>query len=120
MIRFIHCIKRKDGISTEEFRRFWNSPEFNDLTERLLSHVLAVGVKKNLTLDIDINKALQAERGAKQAFDGVMEVVWQSGGDVTALLNSKEFQELTEEMEAFQSRFVDFQESRRFFTEYSD
>jgi hypothetical protein len=112
-------MKRKDGISTEEFRRFWNSPEFNGLIDKMLGHVLAVDVKKNLTLDIDINKALQAERGAKQSFDGVMEVVWQSGGDIAVLLGDKEFQALTQEMEAVQRQFVDFQESRRFFTEYA-
>ena len=113
-------MKRKDEISTEEFRKFWNSPEFNDLIDRMLGHVLAAGVKKNLTLDIDINRALQAQRGAKQSFDGVMEVIWQSGGDIADLLDNAEFQALNQEMEAVQRRFVDFQESRRFFTEYAD
>lgn len=120
MIRFIHCVKRKDDISIEEFRRFWNSAEFNDLIDRMLGHALTAGVKKNLTFDIDVNKALQAERGAKQPFDAVFEVLWQSGGDLPALLDNEEFQALMQDMEAIQRRFVDFHESRRFFTEYTD
>jgi hypothetical protein len=111
-------MKRKDDISIEEFRRFWNSAELNDLIDRMISHALTAGVKKNLTLDIDVNKALQAERGAKQPFDGVFEVLWQSGGDLPTLLANPEFQQLTQEMEEVQRRFVDFHESRRFFTEY--
>ncbi len=120
MIRFIHCMKRKDDISIEEFRRFWNSAEFNDLIDRMLSHSLTAGVRKNLTLDIDVNKMLQSERGAKNPFDSVLEVLWQSGGDLPALLANGEFQQLMREMEAVQRPFVDFHESRRFFTEYME
>lgn len=120
MIRFIHCVKRKEGVSTEEFRRFWNSPEFNGLIDEMLGHVLTAGIRKSLTLDIEFNKTLQAERDAKQSFDGVLEIVWQAGGDLAALLANDEFQRLTRTMEELQRPFVDFRESRRFFTEYED
>ena len=113
-------MKRKEGISTEEFRRFWNSPDFNELIDRMMGHVLTAEVKKNLTLDIDINRALQEARGARQPFDGVLEIVWQSGGDLAGLLANEEFQRLTRQMEEVQRPFVDFEESRRFFTEYQD
>lgn len=118
MIRLVHCMKRKDGISIDEFRAIWNGTQFNDLIDRMLGLALTAGVKKNLTLNIDLNKALQAERGAKPPFDAVLEVVWQSGRDLTSIVDDAEFQQLTRDMEALQREFVDFQESRRFFTEY--
>jgi hypothetical protein len=113
-------MKRRDDVPIEQFRKFWDSPEFNDLIDRMLGHALFVDVKKNLTLDIDLNRALQAERGAKPSFDAVMEIILQAGVDVTALLGNAEFQRLNQEMEDIQRRFVDFAESRRFFTEYTD
>jgi hypothetical protein len=113
-------MKRKQGISTEEFRRFWNSAEFNDLVDEMLSHALTSSVRKSLTLDIEFNKALQAERGAKQPFDGVLEIVWPSGADIAGLLGNAEVERLTRELEEIQSRYIDFTESRRFFTEYED
>jgi len=120
MIRFIHCMKRKEGISTEEFRRFWNSSEFNGLIDRMIQHALTAEVKKNLTLDIDLDKALQVERDAKPAFDGVLEILWPSGGDIAGLVVDDAFQKLIGDMESLQEGFLDFQESRRFFTEYLD
>jgi hypothetical protein len=113
-------MKRKEGISTEEFRRFWNSPEFNGLIDSMTQHALTAEVRKNLTLDIDLNKALQVERDAKPAFDGVLEILWPSGGDVAGLVADDAFQQLMGEMEVLQEGFIDFQESRRFFTEYVD
>ena len=120
MIRFIHCMKRKEGVSTEDFRAFWNSAEFNDLVDGIRDLSLTVAVRRNLTLDIDLNRALQAERGAKQPFDGVLEIIWQSGRDLSSLEDNPEFQRLTHAVEELQRQVIDFEESRRFFTEYVD
>lgn len=118
MIRFIHCVRRKEGVSVEAFRAFWHSPEFDGLIDQMLGLALTAGVRKNLTLDIELNQALQDERGAGQPFDGVLEILWQSGRELAELTEDAEFQRLTQEMEELQSEFVDFAESRRFFTEY--
>jgi hypothetical protein len=113
-------MKRKADISIEEFRRFWNSPEFNALIDRMIGHALTVEVKKNLTLDIEFNRVLQQERDAKPPFDAILEVVWQSGSHLSALIDNEEFQQLMQEMQAVQEKFIDFHESRRFFTEYEE
>lgn len=113
-------MKRQEGVSTEKFRRFWNSPAFNGLLDRLVKHALTIEVRKNLTLEIDLNRTLQAERDAKAPFDGVLEIVWQSGGDIAALVSDEAFGQLMDEMEALQRGVIDFHESRRFFTEYVD
>ena len=118
MIRLIHCMKKKDDISIDEFRRFWHSAAFNELIDRLVGHALTVEVKKNLTLEIELNRLLREERDAKPAFDGILEIVWQSGSDVAALGDNEEFRSLLREMQTIQQAHIDFRESRRFFTEY--
>ena len=120
MIRLIHCMKRREDVSIEAFRKFWNSAELNELIDRATRYALTVEVKKNLTLDIELNQRLQAERNAKPAFDGILEIVWQSGSDLSALIDDPDFERLNQEMQAVQQPFVDFNESRRFFTEYHE
>jgi hypothetical protein len=110
-------MKRKEGISVEEFRRFWNGAEFNGLLDEMLRHVLTASVRKSLTLDIEFNRELQAQRGAKQPFDAVLEIVWQSGADLAGLFGNEEVERLTRQMESIQGHYIDFNESRRFFTE---
>jgi hypothetical protein len=118
MIRYIHCIKRRDDISIEAFRRFWSGAEFNGLLERMLAHFLTAEVRRNLTLDIDLNKTMADERGAGSPFDAVLEIIWESGDGLLDVAADPEYQRLNEEMERLQAPFVDFRESRRFFTEY--
>jgi hypothetical protein len=119
MIRLIHCMKRKEDVSLEDFRKFWDSPELLGLLDAMLDKVFVADIKRNLTLDVETNKMLQAERGSKNAFDGVVEILWQSGADIAAIEQDDEFNELYAQMEELQGKFIDFEESRRFITEYN-
>mgnify|MGYP001547825296 FL=1 len=119
MIRLIHCMKRKDDVSVEDFRKFWDSPELIALMDAMLDKVFVADIKRNLTLDIKANHVLQAERQSKQPFDGIVEILWQSGADMAAIEQDSQFNELYARMEELQSKYIDFSESRRFITEYS-
>ena len=119
MIRFIHCIKRKEDVPVEDFRKFWDSPEFLALMDAMLDKVFVADIKRNLTLDIETNQMLQAERHSKPAFDGIIEIFWASGADLAAIENDEQFNELYAQMEELQSKYIDFSESRRFITEYN-
>ena len=57
------------------------------------------------------------ERGAEEPFDGIIEFWLESAADLQNL-NNAEADALRAEMEAYQQQFVDFTESRRFFTEW--
>ena len=120
MIRLIHCVKRRADVSVDEFRHFWNSKEFNELTTRLTDLASPIEIKKNLTLDIPLNTELQMERSSKSPFDGVIEIIWRSGNDVETTMANKEFNELYNSMFDLQQQYIDFDESRRFFTEYNN
>jgi hypothetical protein len=119
MIRLIHCIKRKEDVSVEDFRKFWDSSDYLALMDAMLDKVFVADIKRNLTLDVETNKMLQAERASKQPFDGIVEILWQSGADMAAIEQDEQFNELYARMEELQSQFIDFDESRRFITEYN-
>jgi len=119
MIRFVHCVRRNKTLDSGEFRRFWNSAKFQSLLDRLVILSGARRIERNLTLMIEANTLMQEERGTEDPFDGLIELWMDSARDLNSALDSDEFQQLMLEMEEYQSRFIDFHESRRFFTEYN-
>ena len=77
MIRFINCVRRRKDISVEEFRRYWNRPEFEYQFERLFIIVQPRKFAKNLTLQVSANEQIRQERGSGEPFDGTLEYWWQ-------------------------------------------
>lgn len=117
MIRFIHCMKKRPELTIAEFREYWNSQEFTELMDRMTEMLGPVSVIRNLTFNIELNNSLMQERGAEEPFDGIIEFWLESAADLQNLNNAKA-DALRAEMEAYQQQFVDFTESRRFFTEW--
>ena len=118
MIRFIHCMKRRPELTVAEFREYWNSQEFTDLTNRMQDMVGPVSMIKNLTFNIEVNNELMQERGGEEPYDGILELWFESASDLQGL-STDEGEALRAEMQAFQEKFVDFSTSSRFFTEWS-
>ncbi len=118
MIRFINCVRRREDISADEFRRFWNSPEFEYLFERLFLIVQPHRFAKNLTLQIDANEQIRQERGGGEPFDGTIEYWWHDASELLQKYYSSKANEIREEMLAYQRQFIDHANSRGFFTEY--
>lgn len=119
MIRFIHCVKRRSDVSVEKFRQYWNSARFSELIEQLANLTGAIQVEKNLTLIVEANTKLMQERGSHEPFEGILEIWWDNAKSLTELVETQEIAELMKTMEAYQSQFVDFTVSRRFFTEWT-
>ena len=118
MIRFVHCIKRHPDLSVADFRKYWKSSEFTNLLEKIADIRSAKRVARNLTLLIEMNIRLMQDRGSAEPFDAILEIWWENAQEFSDKLESAEFQQAFQEMEAFQRRFVDFTTSRRFFTEW--
>jgi hypothetical protein len=117
MIRLITCLKRRDDVSPEVFRRYWQEAEFDELIARI---VALTGVKrcaKNLTLGVEANTLLMQERGLGEPFDGIIEYWWHDAANFDALYNNQERKTLMQEMLDYQGRFVDLAASVSFFTE---
>ena len=118
MIRFLNCIRRRKDISIDEFRRYWNSSEFEYLFERLFIIVQPRRFAKNLTLQVSANEQIRQERGSGEPFDGTLEYWWHDASELLEKYDAPEAQEIRKEMLAYQQQFIDLSNCRAFFTEY--
>ncbi|WP_455219123.1 hypothetical protein [Kaarinaea lacus] len=118
MIRFINCVRRRKDISVDEFRRYWNSSEFEYLFERLFIIVQPRRFAKNLTLQVSANEQIRQERGSGEPFDGTLEYWWHDASELLEKYDAPEAQEIRKEMLAYQQQFIDLANCRAFFTEY--
>ena len=117
MIRLITCLKRRDDISPEEFRRLWTDATFDELIARMVALTGAERYAKNLTLGVEANVLLMQERGLAEPFDGIVEFWWHDAAHFDDLFNSEERKALMQEMQTCQRRFADLSASASFFTE---
>lgn len=118
MIRFINCVRRRRDVSVEEFRRYWQSPEFDALYERLVAILEPHRCARNLTLQVIANELVREERGSGEAFDGTIEFWWSDAKQLLQKYDSPEALKIREEMLGYQEQFIDMAGCRAFFTEY--
>jgi hypothetical protein len=108
---------RREDVSPEEFRRYWESDEFSGYIERIAALYGVKRFAKNLTLRVGLNQTVMDELGTGSPFDGTVEYWWDSAGDVADINRSEAAVALKEEISAYQLQFTDRAQSRAFFTE---
>lgn len=117
MIRLITCIRKKEGMSQDQFRKHWSDPQFLDCFDRLASILKPMRHSRSLTLQIPVNETLMKSRGSDQPYDAIVEWWWHSAGDLGGALDTAEAQAALLELQAYQGLFIDFESSPSFFTE---
>lgn len=117
MIRLITCVRKKQELSYQEFRRFWESPEFSDLMKKIADAIKPVRHARSLSLQVGANIRIMESRGSDEPFDGIIEWWWESAAQLAPMLDTPRAQEIIREVAAFQAPFVDFGSSPSFFTE---
>jgi uncharacterized protein (TIGR02118 family) len=114
-IKIVFCLRRKEGISREEFRRYW----LEEHAPRVKGHAAAIGMRRYVqshALDTPLNDAVTGARGAPEAYDGVMEGWWDSEEALLATLSSPEAQAAGRDLLEDEARFIDLARSPIFFT----
>ena len=117
MIRFINCTKRKPEMSPEQFRQYWNSPQFTVLIDQMVALTGAVRYVRSTTLSVTANQLVKERRGGQDPYDGILEYWWENAAHLFDRINSPEGAALIDQMLAFQRQFVDLSQSTAFFTE---
>ncbi len=117
MIRYLNCMKRRQDVSLDQFRKYWNDPRFTDLLARMQAMFGAKRATRNLTLSVEANVVVREMRGTREPYDGVLEYWWDEARALLDIVDTPEAQKLIDEMRAYQSQFVDFSASTAFFTE---
>lgn len=119
MIRHIKCIRKKPDLSDQEFRAFWNAPEFEDLNQQVATLAKAVRYSRNLALKVEATHRIIDDRGFVDPFDAVIEFVWDDASHLMKLYDTPEAQELREKIADYENQFIDRSRSTAFFTEFS-
>jgi len=116
VLKLIFCLHRLPHLSRAEFQRYWREVH-GPLVRR---HASALRIRRYVqahTLDDPLNAALQAGRGAQEAFDGVAELWWDSRADFEAATASAEGRAAGLALLEDEQRFIDLSRSSLFVTE---
>lgn len=120
MIRYINCFRKAPDISIEDFRDYWQGAEFDELIKKIAALTGAVRYHKNLTLQVSMGEDLVSDRGLAQPYDGILEYYWENAHHLPEVYASDEARALTEQVNRYQSQFIDLSNSTAFFTEHLD
>ncbi len=111
MIKLVFTIRRREGMTREEFQRYWRN-EHAGLVER---HAEVLGIRRYVQTharDTDADEALAGARGsAAGLYDGVAELWWDSIEDLLAASSSEEGQVAAGALLEDERRFIDLPNS---------
>ncbi len=89
MVKLSFCLRRRAGMSREEFQRYWR--EVHGPLVRSFAGVLRIRrYVQTHTSATPYNDALRQSRGGPEGYDGVAELWWESMEDLTEAVASHE------------------------------
>jgi uncharacterized protein (TIGR02118 family) len=107
MIKLVFTVRRREGMTREEFQRYWRE-EHAQLVKR---HAETLRIRRYVQTharETDLDEALAGSRGGEpRAYDGVAELWWESFEDLLAAFTSAEGQAAGQELLEDEQRFID-------------
>ena len=111
MIKLVFTIRRREGMTREEFQRYWRV-EHAPLVER---HAQALRIRRYVQTharDTDLDEALAGARGSEpRHYDGVAELWWESVEDLLEAAASDAGLLAGQELLEDEQRFIDLAHS---------
>ena len=120
MIRYINCFRKLPDISIEDFRDYWQGAEFSDLVKKVATLTGARRYEKSLTLQVSMGNLLISDRGLASPYDGILEYYWDNANHLAGIYETAEAEALLQQVQRFQSQFIDLANSTAFFTEHEE
>jgi hypothetical protein len=118
MIKYIYLIRRRPDVSAHEFRRLWESREFDDLVQSVVIKIGGYKLVKSLVLNIDFNKEMNARRNVDEpGYDAILEYVIDDAHDLNERIAREDFRKVFTDLETMEKRFIDLEHSQRYFIE---
>lgn len=114
-IKVIYCLKRKDGMTREQFQAYW----LGQHADKVRARAKAIGMVRYVqshSYDTPMNVGMAGERGGLEGYDGVMEGWWDSEEQAMASLTTPEGQQAMSELLDDERKFIDFANSPIFMT----
>jgi uncharacterized protein (TIGR02118 family) len=116
MIKLVFCLNRRPEIPDEEFHRYWR----DEHAPLVAKHAGALGIRRYVQahgLNHDLSRALAANRGSPEGFDGVAEAWFDSIDALSDAASSEPGRTAGRELFADERRFIDHSRSPIFLTE---
>jgi uncharacterized protein (TIGR02118 family) len=111
MIKLVFTIRRREGITREEFQRHWRE-EHAQLVRR---HAEVLRIRRYVQTHArptDLDEALAASRGSEpRPYDGVAELWWESIDDLLQASTSDEGRLAAQALLEDERRFIDLPDS---------
>jgi uncharacterized protein (TIGR02118 family) len=111
MIKLVFTIRRREGMTRQEFQRYWRE-HHAPLVER---HAETLQIRRYVQVharDTDLDSALAALRGSQpRLYDGVAELWWESLEQLGAAFSSDAGQAAANELLEDERRFIDLPHS---------
>ena len=116
MIKLVFCLRRKDGLSREEFQTYWretHAPLVASVAETLnIRRYVQVH-----TADTPMNAAIRASRQGPEEYDGVAELWWDSVESLAEPGATEAGQQAGALLLEDERRFIDLEHSPLFFAD---
>ncbi len=113
MIKLIMCLRRREGMSRDDFTDYWQNSHGPFFMENA-SVMRARRYVQSQTLDSPLNAGMRESRGLAEEFDGVAEVWFESEEDLMAAMGSAGMAELGPKLVADENNFIDHSRSCAF------
>jgi uncharacterized protein (TIGR02118 family) len=111
MIKLVFMVRRREGITREEFQRYWKE-EHAELVQR---HAGLLRIRRYVQTHAhhtDLDDALAGSRGSEpRQYDGVAELWWDSIDDLVQTATSEEGQTAQQALLEDERRFIDLANS---------
>lgn len=111
MIKLTFCLRRKQGMSLEEFQRYWRETH----APLVAGNAEALRIRRYVQVhrrDTGIEGPASEQRGIEaEPYDGTAELWWDSAEDIAAALEAEEGQRAAAELLDDERRFIDLPRS---------
>lgn len=119
MIKLMYCLHRLDGMTRDEFQRYWR--EVHGPLVRKHADVLRVRRYVQVhTITTPLDEALRASRGGPEGYDGVAELWFDSLDDFTEGVTTPEGIAAALELAQDEKRFIAVKRSPLWLAEEHD
>ena len=115
MIKFVYCVRKKEGTSDEDFYRYWKE-NHGPLVKSYAETMGSLKYIQSHTIDTVMNEVGREVRGMRQAYDGITEVWFESEEALNAILQTEEGKAANKALIEDEARFCEFAECSVFLT----
>ena len=110
MIKITFCLRRKFGMSLEEFQEYW----LNNHAPLVKKHAAALHIKRYVQThasETPLNAALRDTRGGPEPYDGVAEIWFDSVEDMMSAMDDDAGREAGQALLDDEKKFIDLEHS---------